>query len=152
MDPADAPPSRPSRSRRGLFGVLAALVVELGIGATLVAAIVALLTSEPGLRTAVALVQRLAPVTIECDGVSGALNRDFAIDAREKVAEREPTNRSNRIALAIMYIDKRDFEKSRPLIDALRKEADELNKQLNALPAADPSRKELVGKIKENFG
>ncbi|MBL8759716.1 MAG: tetratricopeptide repeat protein [Phycisphaerae bacterium] len=57
-------------------------------------------------------------------------NRDFAIDAREKVAEREPTNRSNRIALAIMYIDKRDFEKSRPLIDALRKEADELRMAL----------------------
>lgn len=34
----------------------------------------------------------------------------------------------------------------------LRKEADELNKQLNALPAGDPARKELIGKIKENFG
>ncbi len=57
-------------------------------------------------------------------------NRDFAIDAREKVAEREPANRSNRIALAIMYLDKRDFEKARPLIDALRKEADELRMAL----------------------
>lgn len=53
-------------------------------------------------------------------------NRDFAIETREKLAEREPTNRSNRIALSIMYIDKRDFEKARPLIDSLRKEADEL--------------------------
>jgi len=34
----------------------------------------------------------------------------------------------------------------------LRKEAEALNKQLNALPAADPARKEIVGKIKENFG
>ncbi|MFO0835498.1 MAG: tetratricopeptide repeat protein [Phycisphaerales bacterium] len=57
-------------------------------------------------------------------------NRDFAIDAREKLATREPANRSNRIALAIMYIDKRDFEKARPLIDALRKEADELRMAL----------------------
>jgi len=53
-------------------------------------------------------------------------NRDFAIDAREKVAEREPTNRLNRVALAIMYIDKRDFEKARALIDVLRKEGDEI--------------------------
>lgn len=34
----------------------------------------------------------------------------------------------------------------------LRKEADELNKQLNALPAGDPSRKDIIAKIKENFG
>lgn len=53
-------------------------------------------------------------------------NRDFAIDAREKLAEREPANRTNRVALAIMYIDKRDFEKARPLIDSLRKEGDSL--------------------------
>lgn len=57
-------------------------------------------------------------------------NRDFAIDAREKLAAREPANRSNRIALAIMYIDKRDFEKARPLIDALRKESNELRTAL----------------------
>lgn len=34
----------------------------------------------------------------------------------------------------------------------LRKEADELNKQFNALAATDPARKELGAKIKENFG
>lgn len=34
----------------------------------------------------------------------------------------------------------------------LRKEAEELNKQFNALPAEDPARKEVLGKIKENFG
>jgi hypothetical protein len=33
----------------------------------------------------------------------------------------------------------------------LRKEGETLNTQLNALPANDPGRKELVGKIKENF-
>ncbi len=33
----------------------------------------------------------------------------------------------------------------------LRKEAEALNKQLNALPPTDPARKELVGQIKENF-
>jgi len=34
----------------------------------------------------------------------------------------------------------------------LRKEAEALNKQFNALPAEDPARKEVVGRIKENFG
>jgi len=34
----------------------------------------------------------------------------------------------------------------------LRKAGEELNKQLNALPATDPARKDLVAKIKENFG
>ncbi len=34
----------------------------------------------------------------------------------------------------------------------LRKEAEALNRQLNALPAADPGRKDLAAKIKENFG
>lgn len=34
----------------------------------------------------------------------------------------------------------------------LRKEADDLNRQLNALPLNDPGRKDLVAKIKENFG
>ncbi len=33
----------------------------------------------------------------------------------------------------------------------LRKQGEELNKQLNALPAADPARKELVAQIKANF-
>jgi MFS family permease len=33
----------------------------------------------------------------------------------------------------------------------LRKAGEELNKQLNAMPADDPGRKELVAKIKENF-
>lgn len=33
----------------------------------------------------------------------------------------------------------------------LRKEADDLNKQLNALPATDPTRKDVGTKIKENF-
>ncbi len=33
----------------------------------------------------------------------------------------------------------------------LRKEAEALNKQLNALPADDPARKALAGKIKDNF-
>ncbi|MSU59495.1 MAG: MFS transporter [Pedosphaera sp.] len=33
----------------------------------------------------------------------------------------------------------------------LRKEAEALNKQLNALPAADPARKELAAQIKANF-
>ena len=33
----------------------------------------------------------------------------------------------------------------------LRKEAESLNKQLNAFPATDPARKELAGQIKENF-
>ncbi|MBE7497266.1 MAG: MFS transporter [Verrucomicrobiaceae bacterium] len=33
----------------------------------------------------------------------------------------------------------------------LRKAGEELNKQLNAMPAEDPGRKELVAKIKENF-
>lgn len=34
----------------------------------------------------------------------------------------------------------------------LRKEAEALNTQLNALPAGDPARKDLVAKIKANFG
>ena len=34
----------------------------------------------------------------------------------------------------------------------LRKEAEALNKQLNALPADSPERKEVLGKIKGNFG
>ncbi len=34
----------------------------------------------------------------------------------------------------------------------LRKEADELNKKLNALPPADSARKEIVAQIKANFG
>ena len=34
----------------------------------------------------------------------------------------------------------------------LRKEAEELNKQLNELPPIDPARKELIGQIKANFG
>lgn len=34
----------------------------------------------------------------------------------------------------------------------LRKEADTLNKELNALPANDPARKEIGAKIKANFG
>ena len=34
----------------------------------------------------------------------------------------------------------------------LRKEADELNKKLNALPATDPARKEIGAQIKANFG
>ncbi len=34
----------------------------------------------------------------------------------------------------------------------LRKEADELNKKLNAQPPTDPARKEIVGLIKANFG
>jgi hypothetical protein len=34
----------------------------------------------------------------------------------------------------------------------LRKEGEALNAQLNALPPTDPARKELMGKIKENFG
>ncbi len=34
----------------------------------------------------------------------------------------------------------------------LRKEAEVLNTQLNALPANDPARKELIGQIKANFG
>lgn len=34
----------------------------------------------------------------------------------------------------------------------LRKEAEALNQQLNALPASDPARKDLMGRIKENFG
>ncbi len=34
----------------------------------------------------------------------------------------------------------------------LRKAGEDLNKQLNALPATDPARKDLVAKIKENFG
>ncbi|MEI6534624.1 MAG: MFS transporter [Verrucomicrobiaceae bacterium] len=34
----------------------------------------------------------------------------------------------------------------------IRKEADELNKKLNALAATDPSRKEIVAQIKANFG
>jgi len=33
----------------------------------------------------------------------------------------------------------------------LRKEAEALNKQLNSIPPTDPTRKELVGQIKENF-
>jgi hypothetical protein len=33
----------------------------------------------------------------------------------------------------------------------LRKQGEELNKQLNALSATDPARKDLVAKIKENF-
>lgn len=36
-------------------------------------------------------------------------------------------------------------------LSPLRKEAEALNKQLNALPATDPTRKELVAQIKENF-
>ena len=34
----------------------------------------------------------------------------------------------------------------------LRKEADDLNRQLNALTPTDPARKDLIAKIKENFG
>ncbi len=34
----------------------------------------------------------------------------------------------------------------------LRKEGEELNKQLNALAPTDPTRKDVIGKIKENFG
>ncbi|MDB6138943.1 MAG: nanT 3, partial [Verrucomicrobiaceae bacterium] len=34
----------------------------------------------------------------------------------------------------------------------LRKEGEELNKQLNAMAPTDPARKDQIGKIKENFG
>ena len=44
-----------------------------------------------------------------------------------------------------------ELKKEAGQLAPLRKEAEALNKQLNALPAQDPGRKDLVAKIKENF-
>lgn len=72
--------------------------------------------------------ERFFNLWLDLEAAAG--NRDFATDAREKLAEREPGNRNNRIALAIMYVDRRDFDKARPLIDSLRKERDDLQMAL----------------------
>ena len=44
-----------------------------------------------------------------------------------------------------------ELKKQAAELAPLRKQAEALNTQLNALPATDPTRKELVGQIKENF-
>ncbi len=80
MDPPDTPATRTHRSRRGILATVGWLVAELAVGAGLVAALIALSTTEPGLRAGLALLQRLAPFAIEFDGVSGALNDGFGID------------------------------------------------------------------------
>lgn len=45
-----------------------------------------------------------------------------------------------------------ELKKQAAELAPLRKEGEALNTQLNALPANDPARKDLVAKIKENFG
>ncbi len=80
MDPPDTPATRTHRSRRGILATVGWFVAELAVGAGLVAALIALSTTEPGLRAGLALLQRLAPFAIEFDGVSGALNDGFGID------------------------------------------------------------------------
>lgn len=53
-------------------------------------------------------------------------NRSEALRIRREIAQREPTNRANRIKLASMLIDDAAWAESKPLIDALRNEGDSL--------------------------
>jgi|GEM_PF-4805720 len=50
-----------------------------------------------------------------------------AIADRTKMLRATPDNRDNKLALAALYVDQKDFEKARPLIDQLRAEKDDLD-------------------------
>lgn len=54
-------------------------------------------------------------------------DRGVALDAREKMYKAEPENRSNAIAIASLYIASSQFEKARPIIDAVRQKGDGLD-------------------------
>ena len=61
---------------------------------------------------------------LRLESMSG--NTNFALNRREQIRQKQPKDRLNNVSLAELYIEGKQWDKARAIIDELRKEEDEL--------------------------